>query len=92
MQGLGEEFERDLKILKDEYDREKEEINKIHDMEKRELEDLIKTVREEELAKEEAAKRTYETNIEKLKTSNTDELTNLETKLSEKINRVHQIF
>lgn len=92
MQGLHEEFERDLKILKDEYDREKEEIKALHEREKRELEDLIKTVREEEASKEDNAKRKHDTEMESLRTANTDELTNLETKLSEKIKNVHQIF
>eukprot|EP01022_Parablepharisma_sp_SALTPOND_P018694 TRINITY_DN3098_c3_g1_i1.p2 TRINITY_DN3098_c3_g1~~TRINITY_DN3098_c3_g1_i1.p2 ORF type:complete len:401 (-),score=86.54 TRINITY_DN3098_c3_g1_i1:2029-3231(-) len=92
MQGLHEEFERDLKILKDEYDREKEEIRAIHERERRELDDLIKTVKEEEAAKEENAKRRHDTEMESLRTANTDELTNLETKLSEKIKTVHQIF
>ncbi len=92
MQGLHEEFERDLKILKDEYDREKEEIKALHEREKRELEDLIKTVKEEEASKDENAKRRHDTEMESLRTANTDELTNLETKLSEKIKNVHQIF
>ena len=92
MQGLHEEFERDLKILKDEYDREKEEIKMLHERERRELDDLIKTVKEEEAIKEEEAKRRHDTEMESLRTANTDELTNLETRLSEKIKGVHQTF
>ena len=92
MQGLHEEFERDLKILKDEYDLEKSEIKKVHEREKKELDDLIKTVKEEEALKNEEAKRHHDTEMESLRTANTDELNNLETKLSEKIKVVHQIF
>ena len=92
MQGLHEEFERDLKILKDEYDLEKTEIKRIHERERKELEDLIKTVKEEEALKNEEAKRRHDTEMESLRTANTDELTNLDTKLSEKIKIVHQKF
>eukprot|EP00826_Nyctotherus_ovalis_P056643 TRINITY_DN768_c0_g3_i1.p1 TRINITY_DN768_c0_g3~~TRINITY_DN768_c0_g3_i1.p1 ORF type:complete len:381 (-),score=164.54 TRINITY_DN768_c0_g3_i1:86-1228(-) len=92
MQGLHEEFERDLKILKDEYDLEKTEIRRVHERAKKELEDLIKTVKEEEALKNEEAKRRHDTEMESLRTANTDELTNLETKLSEKIKIVHQRF
>jgi chromosome segregation ATPase len=92
MQGLHEEFERDVKILKDEYDREKEEIKDLHHRERGELEGLIDTVKKEEASKEEAAKRKHDTDMESLRTANTDELTNLETKLSEKIKNVHQTF
>lgn len=92
MQGLHEEFERDLKILKGEYDLEKTEIRRVHERAKKELEDLIKTVKEEEALKNEEAKRRHDTEMESLRTANTDELTNLETKLSEKIKIVHQRF
>lgn len=34
LRGLQEEFERDLKIIKDEFDREKQEIENSHNMER----------------------------------------------------------
>ncbi len=92
MQGLHEEFERDLKILKDEYDREKEEIKAIHERERRELKDLLATVKEEQEAKDNKAKSDHDTEVERLRTSNTDELSSLETTLSDKIKKVHQMF
>ena len=48
MRGLHEEFERDVRILKEEYDREKADIARTHDAETQELEQMIETIHEEE--------------------------------------------
>jgi len=54
LRGLHEEFERDTRILKDEYDREKSDIERSHDMETQELNEMIATVIEEEELKQKA--------------------------------------
>ena len=48
MRGLHEEFERDGRILKDEYDREKADIARSHDAETLELREMIETIDEED--------------------------------------------
>ena len=48
LRGLQEEFERDLSIIKAEFDREKHEIENSHNMERQELRDMIETIEEEE--------------------------------------------
>ena len=47
LRGLKEEYIRDLTILKNEYDKEKAEIEQSHNMERRELQDMIETFDEE---------------------------------------------
>ena len=51
MRGLNEEFERDVRILKDEYDCEKTDISRSHDAETSELREMIETIDEEEKSK-----------------------------------------
>ena len=51
LRGLKEEFLRDVKIIKDEFDTEKREIDFSHREETRELQDMIETIREEEEGK-----------------------------------------
>ena len=51
MRGLHEEFDRDVRILKEEYDLEKNDIARTHDSETQELREMIETIVEEEQAK-----------------------------------------
>ena len=51
LRGLHEEFERDVKIIKEEFDREKADIEKSHELETSELSEMIATIEEEEKAK-----------------------------------------
>ena len=44
--GLHEEFEMDVKMIKSEYDREREDIETNHYMVTRELREMIKTIEE----------------------------------------------
>ena len=60
LQGLNEEFQRDLNILKDEFESEKNHIEKVHESEIQELKDMIATVKEEEERKEREAKEEHE--------------------------------
>jgi len=46
--GLQVEFEMDYNMIKNEYDRERADIENSHHMEYRELNEMIKTIREEE--------------------------------------------
>ena len=48
MRGLHEEFDRDVRILKEEYDWEKNDIARTHDTETQELREMIETIVEEE--------------------------------------------
>ena len=48
LRGLQEEFDRDVEIIKAEYDGEKKEIEFSHSQEKQELEDMIETIKEDE--------------------------------------------
>ncbi len=51
MRGLQEELERDIKILQEEFDEEREVMIKTHKVQIKELDDMIDTVREEEQKK-----------------------------------------
>jgi hypothetical protein len=51
LRGLNEEFERDVGIIKSEFDMEKSEIWKSHSQERQELRDMIETIEEEEQQK-----------------------------------------
>ena len=48
LRGLNEEFERDVTIIKNEYDRERLDIEKTHDLETEELREMIQTIEDEE--------------------------------------------
>lgn len=64
LQGLDEEFKRDLKILEDEFSLERQEIVENHRYEKKELQDVIHAVQEEEKRRTDSIKSKHETNIE----------------------------
>jgi hypothetical protein len=51
LRGLHEEFERDVAIIKDEYDRERRDIEKTHELETEELREMIQTITDEEHSK-----------------------------------------
>ena len=48
LRGLHEEFERDVSIIKAEFDREKADIEFSHNQERMELRGMIETIEEEE--------------------------------------------
>jgi len=74
LRGLHEEFERDLNIIKTEFDTEKREIGDSHNQEKRELRDLIDTIEEEEQNKLNEMKENYESTREETKNKNVEDL------------------
>ena len=51
LRGLHEEFERDVAIIKDEYDRERRDIERTHELETEELREMIQTITDEEHSK-----------------------------------------
>lgn len=92
LRGLHEEFERDLAILKSEFDQEKHDIDNGHEMEKRELEDMISTIEEEENAKLAKLKEDYDGLREETKNAKTEELESMKHDLIKKIEMLDQDF
>ena len=92
LRGLHEEFERDLLILKSEFDQEKDDIHNAHDMEKTELEDMIATINEEETAKLEKLKEDFEGLREETKNTKMEELESMKHDLIKKIENLDSTF
>ena len=92
LRGLHEEFERDLLILKSEFDKEKDDINKAHSMEKTELEDMIATINEEETAKLEKLKEDFEGLREETRNTKMEELETMKHDLIKKIESLDYSF
>lgn len=92
LRGLHEEFERDLLILKSEFDQEKDDIHNAHDMEKTELEDMIATINEEETAKLEKLKEDFEGLREETKNTKMEELESMKHDLIKKIEHLDYTF
>ena len=85
LRGLHEEFERDTRILKDEYDREKSDIERSHDMETQELNEMIATVIEEEELKQKAIRDAHLAEKEQTKNKNVEEQEAMKHELLKKI-------
>jgi hypothetical protein len=51
LRGLHEEFIRDVQIIKNEYDCERNDIERGHELETEELTEMINTIKDEENAK-----------------------------------------
>ena len=92
LRGLHEEFERDLTIVKAEFDREKREIEQSHDMERQELRDMIETIEEEENAKLKKMKDDFESLREETKNKNVEELESMKHDLIKKIEDLDKEF
>ncbi|CAI2366503.1 unnamed protein product [Moneuplotes crassus] len=90
--GLHEEFERDLNILKSEFEQERGDINKGHEMEKRELEDMISTIEEEENAKLAKLKKDFVELRQETKNGKDEELEGMKHELIKKIDLLDQDF
>jgi dynein regulatory complex subunit 2 len=86
--GLHEEFERNVNIIKKEFDTEKSEIMRSHEMETLELREMIATITEEENAKVKQMQNSFETTREE--TKNTD-VENLESMKHELIKQIEQL-
>lgn len=92
LRGLHEEFERDLKIVKSEFDREKQEIEMTHGMERQELKDMIETIEEEENNKLKEMKDAFEGLREETKNKNVEELESMKHDLIKKIEDLDKEF
>lgn len=92
LRGLHEEFERDLSIIKAEFDREKLEIENSHAMERQELRDMIETIEEEENAKLKKMKDDFESLREETKNKNVEELESMKHDLIKKIEDLDKEF
>ena len=92
LRGLHEEFERDLNILKNEFNQEKGDIANSHEMEKRELEDMISTIEEEENGKLAKLKEDFEGLREETKNAKTEDLESMKHDLIKKIETLDQGF
>lgn len=92
LRGLHEEFERDLSIIKAEFDREKHEIDNSHHMERQELRDMIETINEEEESKLKKMKDDFESLREETKNKNVEELESMKHDLIKKIDDLDKEF
>lgn len=92
LRGLHEEFERDLSIIKAEFDREKHEIDNSHHMERQELRDMIETIDEEENSKLKKMKDDFESLREETKNKNTEDLESMKHDLIKKIDDLDKEF
>ena len=92
LRGLQEEFERDLSIIKAEFDREKMEVENSHNMERQELRDMIETIDEEEQSKLKQMKDDFESVREETKNRNVEELESMKHDLIKKIEDLDKEF
>jgi DNA anti-recombination protein RmuC len=92
LRGLHEEFERDLSIIKAEFDREKMEIENSNNMERQELRDMIETIDEEENSKLKKMKDDFESLREETKNNNVEELETMKHDLIKKIDDLDKEF
>lgn len=81
LRGLNEEFENDVKMIKSEYDREREDIERNHYMETRELREMILTIEEEENAKLKEMQDLHDGLREETKNKNVEELESMKHEL-----------
>jgi len=81
LRGLHEEFERDVKIIKSEYDRERADMERNHHMETRELREMILTIEEEENDKLKKMQDEHDGLREETKNKNVEELESMKHEL-----------
>jgi len=74
LRGLNEEFIRDVEIIKNEFDSDKEYIEMSHNQERQELLDMIETIRENEENKLTEMRNAFESTREETKNRNVEEL------------------
>lgn len=92
LRGLHEEFENDVKMIKSEYDREREDIERNHYMETRELREMILTIEEEENAKLKEMQDYHDAQREETKNKNDEELESMKHVLIKQIEKLDKEF
>ena len=85
LRGLHEEFDRDLNIIKVEFNTEKAEIEASHNLEKAELLEMIDTIEEEENSKQKEMQSKFENKREETKNENLEDLESMKHELMKKI-------
>merc|ERR1712166_759547 len=89
---MGEEFENDVKMIKSEYDREREDVERNHYMETRELREMIVTIEEEENAKLKDMTDQHDGLREETKNKNVEELESMKRELIKQIEKLDKEF
>jgi len=92
LRGLNEEFERDTAIIKNEYDRERLDIEKTHELETEELREMIQTIEDEENLKLNEMNVQFENLRETVKNKNVEELEQMKFALINKIEELDSEF
>jgi hypothetical protein len=92
LRGLDEEFKRDVDIIKDEYDRERKDIEKTHELETEELREMIQTITDEEHSKLQQMSQDFEALREETKNRNVEELEGMKFILIGKIEELDKEF
>ena len=92
LQAVEEEFNRDLRILIEEFEMEREEIMENHRLECKELRDIIAKVDKEEQKKDEEAKSNFETYREEVKNRSNEDLLDMTTRLQYRVLHVDNEF
>lgn len=92
LEGLHEEFMRDLAIIKDEFDLEKEDIKQSHEQERNELTDLIETMQEDEKQKERDLKDRFDGIREEIKNENMEDMDSMRNDLLKKFEELDNQF
>lgn len=92
LRGLNEEFIRDVEIIKNEFDSDKDYIDMSHSQERQELMDMIETIRENEDSKLTEMKNAFESTREETKNRNVEELETMKQDLIKKIEELDKTF
>ena len=92
LRGLNEEFIRDVEIIKNEFDSDKEYIDMSHSQERQELLDMIETIRENEENKLNEMRNVFESTREETKNRNVEELETMKQDLIKKIEELDRSF
>jgi dynein regulatory complex subunit 2 len=90
--GLHEEFDRNVNIIKREFDTEKMEIMRSHEQETLELQEMIATIEEEENLKAKKMKSDFETTREETKNQDVEELESMKHELMKQIEELDNKF
>ncbi len=92
LRGLHEEFDMDVKMIKSEYDREREDIESNHYMETRELREMIKTIEEIENESLKNMQDAHDGLREETKNKNVEELESMKHELIKQIEKLDKEF
>lgn len=92
LEGLEMEFNRDSKIIKNEFEKERMEIDEQHRLEQKELFDIMTAVEEEEKQKDEESKTNHEGFREETRNKMVEEINILRVQLNTKTDKLDREF